>query len=51
MLKCTIYGKLDPSVTHWDDRRGATRMTRRGHCPLGWKPVSATWMKEEDLLG
>ncbi|MGL9779794.1 MAG: hypothetical protein ACR5K5_06165 [Wolbachia sp.] len=27
MLKCTIYGKLDPSVTHWDDRRGATRMT------------------------
>ncbi|WP_338406730.1 hypothetical protein [Wolbachia endosymbiont (group A) of Longitarsus flavicornis] len=21
---------------HWDDKRG--------HCPLGWKPVSATFM-------
>ncbi|MGL9719184.1 MAG: hypothetical protein ACR5K9_11625 [Wolbachia sp.] len=24
------YGKLDPSVKHWDDKRGATWMTNRG---------------------
>ncbi|WP_259245487.1 hypothetical protein [Wolbachia endosymbiont of Aedes albopictus] len=26
--------KLDPSVTHWDDKKGATRMTRKEH----WDP-------------
>ncbi|WP_253302081.1 MULTISPECIES: hypothetical protein [unclassified Wolbachia] len=25
-----MHKKLDPSVTHWDDKKRATRMTKKG---------------------
>ncbi|WP_353277353.1 hypothetical protein [Wolbachia endosymbiont (group A) of Agelastica alni] len=33
-----MHKKLDPSVTHWDDKKRATRMTKKEH----WHDSSPT---------